>query len=523
MATYTIQSGDSLSKIAAQYGVSLSDLIAANTFRSGNPDLIYPGEVVTIPGTTDTNTAAGTGADAGTSGDTTTTSAPSGGWTVEDIIDAFRARGLDPYTNFNGTYEEGRPQRIAQQLNSGERTWDAFVSTLDTYASSEAGQARGELAKIPSGGTLLGVRDSRGVLRYYVVYNERGVQWTMEIGDQARLEELFGGRDYFESYTTISTSQFDAGGYVSAGLVDDVLGTNIPFSQLMDDSIRSAGFEDIPQWIRDSPEAMALIAEGTADEWSEGRLWQALSQTEAFRQRFPAMDRYLQGGVTVQAAVNAYTRDEEALRSALRRFLPPGEQIDAEYLAGVLTNGWTPQQAIQVMEATERIKRSPEALAQANMIMEASGLPPLDVVGMINVLTGGAQPDVIEALNTAAAGLALSEAGIDDLDIDLLMAVVDNTSILQTPEAFRDLARTTALRLIENQRDLNFERFDLTEEDIIAAAFGRENPNGKTLGETLNLLNRLEQERRISAQGEAAAPAFIDDRDRLRIQGMANL
>lgn len=45
--TYTVQAGDTLSGIAAKFGVSTS---AISGYRSGNPDLIYPGEVLTING-----------------------------------------------------------------------------------------------------------------------------------------------------------------------------------------------------------------------------------------------------------------------------------------------------------------------------------------------------------------------------------------------------------------------------------------------------------------------------------------
>lgn len=42
---YTVQSGDTVSGIAAKYGVSIS---AVSGFRSGNANLIYPGETLTI-------------------------------------------------------------------------------------------------------------------------------------------------------------------------------------------------------------------------------------------------------------------------------------------------------------------------------------------------------------------------------------------------------------------------------------------------------------------------------------------
>src|SRR3990167_4771889 len=49
MAQYTVKSGDSLSAIAAKFGVNYKDITG---YRSGNPSLIYPGEVLNIPGGT---------------------------------------------------------------------------------------------------------------------------------------------------------------------------------------------------------------------------------------------------------------------------------------------------------------------------------------------------------------------------------------------------------------------------------------------------------------------------------------
>lgn len=46
--TYTVKSGDTLSAIGAKYGVSYMDLAKASGID--NPDLIFPGQVLTIPG-----------------------------------------------------------------------------------------------------------------------------------------------------------------------------------------------------------------------------------------------------------------------------------------------------------------------------------------------------------------------------------------------------------------------------------------------------------------------------------------
>ena len=47
--TYTVQSGDSLSKIGSKYGVSWQAIFEANRDQLDNPDLIHPGQELNIP------------------------------------------------------------------------------------------------------------------------------------------------------------------------------------------------------------------------------------------------------------------------------------------------------------------------------------------------------------------------------------------------------------------------------------------------------------------------------------------
>lgn len=48
--TYTVQPGDNLSKIGAKYGLSWQQVFEANKDQISNPDLIHPGQELTIPG-----------------------------------------------------------------------------------------------------------------------------------------------------------------------------------------------------------------------------------------------------------------------------------------------------------------------------------------------------------------------------------------------------------------------------------------------------------------------------------------
>jgi nucleoid-associated protein YgaU len=47
--TYTVQSGDSLSKIGSKYGVSWQSIFEANKDKIKDPDKIFPGQELVIP------------------------------------------------------------------------------------------------------------------------------------------------------------------------------------------------------------------------------------------------------------------------------------------------------------------------------------------------------------------------------------------------------------------------------------------------------------------------------------------
>ncbi|HEY0179226.1 MAG TPA: LysM peptidoglycan-binding domain-containing protein, partial [Dokdonella sp.] len=61
---YTVQHGDTLSAIAAQHGVSLAALEAANP-QIRNPNVIYPGDRIAIPSGGGSTHSAGSSAHAG--------------------------------------------------------------------------------------------------------------------------------------------------------------------------------------------------------------------------------------------------------------------------------------------------------------------------------------------------------------------------------------------------------------------------------------------------------------------------
>lgn len=85
-SNYTVRSGDTMSSIASRNGVSLSALVAANP-QISNPNLIYPGQTVHIPGGSASSGTSGTQGPSETGG----TSGASGNKVV-DIAKQFLGR-----------------------------------------------------------------------------------------------------------------------------------------------------------------------------------------------------------------------------------------------------------------------------------------------------------------------------------------------------------------------------------------------------------------------------------------------
>lgn len=464
------------------------------------------------------------------------------GITVEQVVanvirNYFTAAGLDIGTSQES--EADRLARIAREVLSGQRTLHEVQATVTELAGGGSGRGGGGdgitdvppvqigSSTVPAGGRLIRVDNPQGSDEphlYYIVYEWRGVQFAYEVGGPARFKELFGSTDNFDGFTKMSQSGFDDANFVQVGLIDQELGATESLGSRIERDIRALGMEDLPGWLANSPDALALVGQATAQEWSSGRLWTELSGTGAFQERFGAVfSRYKTENVTIADAVAQIVRDEEALAAAMRPWAEQG--VDTATLHGFMNNGWTGSAAAQVLEAAEDLARRPDSLDFVNAVLMESGFAPLDEVSYINALHGHGPQEAIEAVNTAQAARALIESGIDlaDDDVDLIMDLVDTSDRLLTPESWRALAQELSFNIMRNTRELSAGKLGLGEDDLVAAAFGRESPTGKSTGEVLGLLARFERDRRGEAEGHDAMSGFVDERGRLRVPGLAGL
>lgn len=384
-------------------------------------------------------------------------------------------------------------------------------------------------ATIPQGATAVVVNNPLGSdlpQLYYLVYEWRGVKLAYEVGSGTRFNDLFGSLATFAATAVINQEQFDAVGHAMAGPVDEILNSTESIGSRIERETRELGLEDIPSWMANAPDVLALVAEATSNEWSSGRLWQELSTTGAFQGRFgTAWQRYMQEGLTIGEAVNTLVRDENVLRDAIRPFFVGTEADNTQFLQELLNQGWTGGAAAQVLEQAEVLRRDPDSLTLSNFILQSSGMSTLDEVGFLNALNGVGPQDVIEALNTATAARALDESGIDlaDEDVNLIMDLVDTSDRLLTVDSWRSLSQELALNLVRFNTEIDQSKLGVDRDDLVAAAFGQESPTGKSSGEVMSLLARFERDRRAASQGFEGTTAFMNQEGRLQIQGIAGL
>lgn len=355
--TYTVVSGDTLSAIAARYGVSVDDLYEANKGIIGsNPDLIKPGQVFVIPGTT---SSGGGGGDTGGGGGGQTPSQnipdvaywmnqPEGTYSDTITEEEFAAL-VEEY----GGVSEADFARIFAEINSGSRTIDNVRYWLqwrnDTGWSPAGGFPSEGMFKtgVPGDPEIWQSDDGKKYLVYFVP--DTNIPLYYEVTD-AQLEGIFGVDENgnpipatIDHYTT--QAALDAMGALFAGGMNDLPPTEIedPFQGWLIQITKAA---EVQPWLLD-PEVLAVYAEAQLEqrdvqEWELQRTnwWQTHSAAEREWLTLSVADPTTAQQVLTSNRISV----QESLRAA-GIFEPPEELINK--MADLYTMGQMTQAELQ--------------------------------------------------------------------------------------------------------------------------------------------------------------------------------
>jgi len=161
--TYTVKSGDTLSAIAAKYGTSVGSI---SGYKSGNPNLIYPGEVLSIGGKAPASTGGG-----------------GGGGGAQPYLPLPTAPKFTQATQFSGAAKkeiapiyDPQIQGLQGQLPLLQKRYDQYLEQLTTAGQQRKEELQtGQLADISKTGAAASSRGLRGGL---VEAQTRGVETT---------------------------------------------------------------------------------------------------------------------------------------------------------------------------------------------------------------------------------------------------------------------------------------------------------------------------------------------------------
>ncbi len=436
--------------------------------------------------------------------------------------------------------QEAQPAEFENAFNVAAEAFDTNPQIGDTGAQATGpGPQPGALPgtqqfgdqTLPTGMRLVRVTGPAGsdaTSLYYAVGTVFGVDVGYEIGDETRLNALFGGVAYFGDVATQSQAQYDASGVLTVGSIDEQLGATGSLQAQYERDLRSLGMESPPAWMVADQTAMATFVTGVNEGWSAERTWQALSGLDSFKNRFAGLS-------TIQAqlgtgsygdSIAEYLSREASIRNSLRRFRGPQTDITESYVGSLIGSGWDPAEVSELLELEREVVDSPEALANINEILAYSDgqvLTPGDFIDFLRdgkyVGTEGYTPgDTFEAVNDALRQTALQRAGLD-VSTELAASLGDGSSFsIESPDRFNDEAQYVAGVVAANRNALDLGAYGLDETSVIQFFLGES--DDPDVGRKLE---RLGRERNIAAKGFAGSTTFIGAEGRLRVQGFSDL
>lgn len=449
-----------------------------------------------------------------------------GGRDVTDVLDSlileiFQELGVEGKGSADAT-------RIAGELEDGRTAEDLFRSiqllTAETLPSSGDPVLPSDATQ-----TLVRITDPSGSdasVRYVVqVELAPGIVVAYNIGDQAAFDELFpGGTGLFDTVSTVTQDQFSSSNIPEVGNIDELFGQTETVRSQFQREMDALTQEGLAGWIADDPEAIAILTLATREGWSTTRQWAELSKTQGFADRFGAVfDVFAVTGETVEATINRIVAEEESIVNAITS-LRPNFTITTDYLQSVMVQGWNADEVVQLLTFERAVVDNPTGLAAFNSVLASRGVAPVDESGLLLLMAGQQDTDLIETANEALVAFALEEAGVgDQVSVEDIIDIIDDATAIRGPEAVQQIAQQLALSFQQNATELNREAFGLQREDVVAALFGEESPTGRSFGEIISTLSKFERERRAAAQGFGGAQGFVNQSGAFVIPGLSGL
>lgn len=471
---YTVVKGDNLSRIAKANGLTLAQLLELNPQYKDNPDMVQIGASINVSQST-----AGSG----------------GGVTPEQVKEWYTSTGADIGWEANGETPDQRAKRIADAINSGERTVEQVQSSIaqskDRMVAAGSGDtdpakaATGSTTTTPGimgGGTLTKItREGQDDL-WSMVFNQGGTKhvylfdsyeaMTAALGNDA----ITGGK---YGFNTITERQFDDGArdgsYFNMGSANPLVGQTGDYAHfyqdIEDDAIISAGSRNpgaIGAYLKD-PEIKAILAASLLGNWSIEREQAEIRNTKYYQDvMYPGITNLLDQGVDQPEAKWWQYHDSVSDDLGLLGYQMDDDGTYRSTIGKMMQQGISDTVFKTMAPQYLRAKQSPEFAAALDYWLDKTAGRNVSFDDVFDAMSGQAEGDLLLAV----------ESGIIQFQSTLHNTILSDEQITriasqtQLSEAEIATSFTTAEENLLALGDRGLSRYGLSESALVSSAFG---------------------------------------------------
>lgn len=331
--------------------------------------------------------------------------------------------------------------------------------------------------------------------KYYASYTMPGTnQQVLFEANEKQMKELFAGR--LPEFSNINFNQFVRRENIHfGGNITEVEGTGNWEQEFQRTVSLALDQRDLPDWIKNDPQAMALLFIATSENRSDDWFYEQLSNLQSFKKRYPGLDSMLGEGVNVAEAVMAFDEYEQGLKRlhAAAGFNPSG--VSHQLTGDLMKKGYSLDQIGETYSVWKRIHSNATALKAFNEILVANGQKALQGKGLYDFLRGTAPAALYEiwsasAINEAAEAMGFGSVFGGQDALKLALKTEENFTQAEAFQNFQNVAQQ-ALRL---RHELNLGQYGLDIDDLIDLSFGQKPRSGKNMAQVAEAMQRIQQE-----------------------------
>ena len=325
-----------------------------------------------------------------------------------------------------------------------------------------------------------------------IFYEATGSQLDGIFGDSNRPSDVT-----LRKFGTLTNQQ------TFAGDISEVNGTGT-FEALVKKVITLALDEGrLPSWAQGDDAVTDLlyiaVAESKSDEWLIGQI----SKLDSFKARFPGLKKIESLGLNTVEAVGAFIEFESGVKQifAQRGRSPSG--VTPELVGSMLAKGHSLQDVKFVFDGFAEIKKNKQAFDAFNQVLAARGEQPLGKKDQLDFLAGNSQAKLYRIWEEASFNRAAQDAGLD-IGVKQAMRLARRTEGVSTYDQALEGLQNAAGNLLRFRGDIEFNRYDIEQDDLIDLSLGLTPRSGRSQTEVGRNIERALAASRAGVDGPRA-------------------